>query len=68
MAEHIRQRVATAREIATERENGLTPRPAADRRLYRDNDVMRLLSMSRSVIYELIRSAACGPSPMAESG
>jgi excisionase family DNA binding protein len=30
--------------------------PAADRQLYRVTDVMRMLSMSRSVIYEQLRS------------
>ncbi|MEU7912096.1 MULTISPECIES: helix-turn-helix domain-containing protein [Microbispora] len=34
----------------------MTPPPSADRRLYRIPDAMRLLSLSRSVIYELIRS------------
>ncbi|MEV4395380.1 helix-turn-helix domain-containing protein [Nonomuraea sp. NPDC049607] len=35
----------------------MTPtRPAHDRRLYRVTDAMHLLSLSRSVIYELIRS------------
>ncbi|MFI6923986.1 helix-turn-helix domain-containing protein [Nonomuraea spiralis] len=32
------------------------PLPARDRRLYRVTDAMHLLSLSRSVIYELIRS------------
>lgn len=30
--------------------------PSADRELYRVTDVMRMLSMSRSVIYEQLRS------------
>ncbi len=30
--------------------------PSADRQLYRVTDVMRMLSMSRSVIYEQLRS------------
>ncbi|MGI5486726.1 helix-turn-helix domain-containing protein [Microtetraspora malaysiensis] len=34
----------------------MTPFPSADRRLYRVSDAMRLLSMSRSVIYEQIRT------------
>jgi excisionase family DNA binding protein len=34
----------------------MTPPPPAERRLYRIPDAMRLLSLSRSVIYELIRS------------
>ncbi|MEV5556097.1 helix-turn-helix domain-containing protein [Nonomuraea wenchangensis] len=35
----------------------MTPAPSAhDRRLYRVTDAMHLLSLSRSVIYELIRS------------
>ncbi|MEW9533893.1 helix-turn-helix domain-containing protein [Microbispora sp. NPDC049125] len=34
----------------------MTPPPPADRRLSRIPDAMRLLSLSRSVIYELIRS------------
>lgn len=32
------------------------PTPPDERRLYRVTDAMRLLSLSRSVIYELIRS------------
>ncbi|MEU5865902.1 MULTISPECIES: helix-turn-helix domain-containing protein [unclassified Nonomuraea] len=32
------------------------PLPAHDRRLYRVTDAMHLLSLSRSVIYELLRS------------